>query len=176
VGLFLWTGGDPALILFKRINGRRTCSVTSASCALGAGTQLELTIKGSNRAFMECGVVRFSATDYRLAGGAPRIMAVGAAVATTGAAAQCLIGPYLLGLGTVSRSRVPSCLTTTPTAARGRRRFSTRLAVPCGRQPTTEQRSDHTQGEGTDHAEEPEEEDGILRPFVNNPDPAKDRA
>ena len=78
LGLYFWNNGDPDLMLFKRINGGWTqLGSTYASGALAAGTQLELTVTGSNLTFLENGVARITATDSSLTGGAPGIMAFG---------------------------------------------------------------------------------------------------
>ena len=78
LGLYFWNGGNPDLMLFKRLNGGWTqLGSTFPSGALAAGTQLELTVTGSNLSFTENGVARITATDSSLTGGAPGIMAFG---------------------------------------------------------------------------------------------------
>ena len=79
LGLYFWNNGDPALMLFKRINGGWTqLGSTYASGALGGrhATGADSST-GSNLTFLENGVARITATDSSLTGGAPGIMAFG---------------------------------------------------------------------------------------------------
>ncbi len=77
-----WNSGSPDLMLFKRISGTWTqLGSAYASGALPAGTQLTLTVVGNTLAFSQNGVIRISATDSSLTGGAPGIMANGTSTA-----------------------------------------------------------------------------------------------
>ena len=79
LGLYFWNNGNPELMLFKRISGNWTQLGTSSfQGALAAGTQLNLTVTGSTLSFSENGVVRITASDTSLTGGAPAVMAYGA--------------------------------------------------------------------------------------------------
>ena len=72
VGIYYWNGGNPELMLFKLVNGNWTeLGSAYASGTLAAGTQLKLIAIGSTLTFAENGVVRISATDTSLGGGAP---------------------------------------------------------------------------------------------------------
>ena len=76
LGLYWWNNGSPVLMLFKRLNGNWTqLGSTYQSGALAAGTQLMLSATGSTLSFSQNGVVRISATDTSITGGAPAIMA-----------------------------------------------------------------------------------------------------
>ena len=78
LGLYFWNNGSPELMLFKRISGNWTqLGASYQSGALAAGTQLNLTVTGSTLSFSASGVVRITATDTSLTGGAPAIMAYG---------------------------------------------------------------------------------------------------
>ena len=69
-------------MLFKLLNGNWTeLGARYAAGTLAAGTQLTLIATGSTLTFAANGVVRISATDTSLTGGAPGIMANGAATA-----------------------------------------------------------------------------------------------
>ena len=105
LGIYFWNSGQPELMLFKRINGSFTqLGSTYLSGALAAGTQLNLSVSGSTLSFSQNGVVRITATDSTLTGGAPAVMAYGTAtgdnwVGTSGASTGS--GSYSVG-GTVS--------------------------------------------------------------------------
>jgi len=106
VGIYFWNSGSPALMLFKRNSGAWTqLGSTYYSGALAAGTTLELAAVGSTISFLENGVVAISAQDSSITGGAPGIMASGAAEAGSwsgGDAADYTIGGTVSGLsGTV---------------------------------------------------------------------------
>ena len=78
LGLYFWNNGDPELMLFKRIAGNWTqLGTPSFQGALAAGTQLNLTVTGSTLSFSQNGVVRITASDTSLIGGAPGVMAFG---------------------------------------------------------------------------------------------------
>ena len=78
LGLYWWNGGNPVMELFKRISGNWTqLGNAYSSGPLPAGTQLQLSVTGSDLTFSENGVVRITATDASLTGGAPAIMAYG---------------------------------------------------------------------------------------------------
>ena len=78
LGLYFWNNGNPELMLFKRIGGNWTqLGGSSFQGALAAGTQLNLTVTGSTLSFSQNGVVRITATDTSLTGGAPAMMAYG---------------------------------------------------------------------------------------------------
>ena len=78
LGLYFWNNGSPELLLFKRISGNWTqLGATYQSGPLVAGTQLNLTVTGSTLSLSVGGVVRITATDTALTGGAPGIMAYG---------------------------------------------------------------------------------------------------
>ena len=80
LGLYWGNGGSPVLMLFKRTAGNWIeLGSPYASGPLAAGTQLTLSASGSTLSFAENGVVRISATDTTLTGGAPGIMAYGTA-------------------------------------------------------------------------------------------------
>ena len=82
LGLYFWNNGSPQLMLFKRIGGNWTQLGSSyQSGPLAAGTQLTLTATGSTLSFSQNGVVRITATDTSLTGGAPAIMAYGSPTA-----------------------------------------------------------------------------------------------
>ena len=101
VGIYFWNSGNPELMLFKRINGAWTqLGSTYVSGALTAGTQLTLTAAGSTLTFSQNGVTRITATDTSLTGGAPGIMANGAATAANWSGGNVL-GTDSIG-GTVS--------------------------------------------------------------------------
>ena len=110
LGLYFWNNGNPELMLFKRISGNWTQLGTSSfQGALAAGTQLNLTVTGSTLSFSENGVVRITASDTSLTGGAPAVMAYGApqgdnwvGVGTNSSASTFTVGGTISGLsGTV---------------------------------------------------------------------------
>ena len=79
LGLYFWNNGNPELMLYKRISGNWTqLGSSSFQGALAAGTQLNLSVTGSQLTFTQNGVTRITATDTSLTGGAPGIMAYGA--------------------------------------------------------------------------------------------------
>ncbi len=78
IGLYFWNYGNPELMLFKRISGNWTqLGASSSQGALAAGTQLNLSVTGSTLSFSQNGVVRVTASDSSLTGGAPAVMAYG---------------------------------------------------------------------------------------------------
>ena len=82
LGLYFWNGGDPVLMVFKRLNGAWTqLGPTYNSGPLAAGTQLKLMAVGNTLSFLENGVERIAVGDSSLTGGSPGIMAFGSAVA-----------------------------------------------------------------------------------------------
>ncbi len=82
VGFYYWNSGSPVLMLFLRKGGNwEQLGSTYNSGALPAGTQLQVTAVGSTITLLENGVARVTATDSNLSGGAPGIMASGAATA-----------------------------------------------------------------------------------------------
>jgi hypothetical protein len=110
LGLYFWDYGNPQLMLFKRIGGNWTqLGASYPSGPLAAGTQLMLTVTGSTLSFSANGAVRITATDATLTGGAPAIMAYGAATGdnwvgggSTGPSPTYSIGGIVSGLsGTV---------------------------------------------------------------------------
>ena len=106
VGIYFWNNGSPVLMLFKRSGGNWTqLGNTYNSGPLAAGTTLELEAVGSTISFLLNGTQVISATDSGITGGAPGIMASGAAEAGSwsgGDAADYTIGGTVSGLsGTV---------------------------------------------------------------------------
>ncbi|HSZ28462.1 MAG TPA: hypothetical protein VK784_01740, partial [Pseudonocardiaceae bacterium] len=82
VGFYFWNSGSPVLMLFLRHGGNwKQLGSTYNSGALAAGTQLQVTAVGSTISLLENGVVRVTATDSNVSGGAPGILASGAATA-----------------------------------------------------------------------------------------------
>ena len=83
VGIYYWNNGNPELMLFKRSGGTNWSQLGSpySSGPLAAGTQLKLMVVGSTLSFLENGVERIAAYDPSLTGGAPGIIANGAATA-----------------------------------------------------------------------------------------------
>jgi hypothetical protein len=79
VGIYFWNGGSPELMLFKRSGGSWTQLGAYHCGPLAAGTQLKLMAVGNTLAFMENGAQVITATDASFTGGAPGIMADGAA-------------------------------------------------------------------------------------------------
>ena len=81
-GIFWWHDGSPELRLFVRETGTFTqIGSTYGSGPLAAGTRLKLMAVSNTIAFLENGVQRSSVADRTLSGGAPGIMAHGAAEA-----------------------------------------------------------------------------------------------
>ena len=75
VGLYYWNDGNPELMLAKRIRGSWTQLGDDYSTGpLTAGTQLKVMAVGSTILLLENGVLRVSAADSSLSGGAPGIM------------------------------------------------------------------------------------------------------
>ncbi len=73
LGLYFWNNGNPELMLYKRISGSWTqLGGSSFQGALAPGTQLNLSVTGSNLSFSQNGVVRITATDTSLDRGRPR--------------------------------------------------------------------------------------------------------
>ena len=110
LGLYFWNNGNPELMLFKRISGNWTqLGASSFQGALAAGTQLTLAVSGSTLTFSQNGVVRITATDTSLTGGAPGMMAFGTpqgdnwvGVGTNSGAPTYSVGGTISGLsGTV---------------------------------------------------------------------------
>jgi len=110
LGLYFWNNGSPQLMLFKRTGGNWTqLGASYPSGPLAAGTQLLLTVTGSTLSFSANGVVRITATDTSLTGGAPAIMAYGTPTGdnwvgggSTGAPPTYSIGGTVSGLsGTI---------------------------------------------------------------------------
>ncbi len=103
-GIYDWNGGSPQLMLFKRTTdgGWQQLGSSYASGTLPAGTKLKLEAAGSGLYLLENGVVRVSAVDTGLAGGAPAIMANGTATADNWAGGNTTdthtIGGALTGL------------------------------------------------------------------------------
>jgi Putative esterase len=82
VGFYYWNHGQPEVMLFLRNGGNwKQLGSTYDSGVLPAGTQLQVTAVGSTISLLENGVVRVTATDTNLTGGAPGILAFGAATA-----------------------------------------------------------------------------------------------
>src|SRR5262249_3531850 len=79
VGIYYWNNGSPNLELFKRSGSNTWTQLGSTynSGPLGAGAQLQVTAVGSTISFLLNGVVRISATDTSLTGGAPGVMSFG---------------------------------------------------------------------------------------------------
>src|SRR5215469_11712950 len=79
VGIYHWNNGSPNLQLFKRsgVNSWTQLGSTYSTSPLAAGTQLEVIVTGSTISFLQNGIVRVSATDTSLSGGAPGIMSYG---------------------------------------------------------------------------------------------------
>ena len=78
VGIYFWNSGSPDLMLFKLVNGNwGQLGSTYASGPLATGTTLTLSVTGSTLTFAQNGLVRITATDTSLTGGAPAIMAYG---------------------------------------------------------------------------------------------------
>jgi hypothetical protein len=100
-GIYYWNNAIQQLMLFKRVNGSWGQLGPSYACGpLAAGTLLTLSVVGNSLSFSANGVVRITATDSDLAGGAPGIMANGTATADNWAGGN-VAGTYSIG-GTVS--------------------------------------------------------------------------
>jgi K+-transporting ATPase c subunit len=106
VGIYYWNSGSPELMLFKRVSGgwAQVGNVYNSG-PLAAGTQLELQAVGSTISFLDNGTQVISVTDSGITGGAPGIMAYGAAEAgnwSGGDTANYTVGGTVSGLsGTV---------------------------------------------------------------------------
>jgi Putative esterase len=82
VGIYFWNGGHQELLLFKRSMGTFTLLGEGYSSGpLAAGTKLKVMAVGSTILFLENGVLRLSASDSSLSGGAPGIMIYGTGTA-----------------------------------------------------------------------------------------------
>ena len=135
LGLYFWNNGNPELMLFKRISGNWTqLGASYQSGALAAGTQLNLTVTGSTLSFSVSGVVRITATDTSLTGGAPAIMAYGTPKGDNwvGVGAGTSVPTYSVG-GTISGLSGTAVLENNggndlSTSANGTFTFSTLLA------------------------------------------------
>jgi hypothetical protein len=80
LGLYSWNYGKPCLMLYRRIGGRWTQLGDSHSFgAPAAGTRLRLSVVGSALSLSANGAVSIAAEDISLNGGAPGVMAYGAA-------------------------------------------------------------------------------------------------
>ena len=79
VGFYYWNNGNPEVLLFLRKTGNWKQLGAYATGALSAGTQLQVTAVGSTISLLVNGVARVTATDSNLTGGAPGILASGAA-------------------------------------------------------------------------------------------------
>ena len=79
VGFYFWDNASPELMLFLRDNGNWSQLGGVATSPLAAGTTLSLTAVGSTLAFAVNGDIVVSTSDSTLSGGAPGIMANGAA-------------------------------------------------------------------------------------------------
>jgi hypothetical protein len=104
LGIYWWNYGNPELGLYAEIDGQFTqLGSFYASGPLAAGTELTLSAIGSALSFSENGVVKISATDPSLTGGAPGIVAgFGTANADNWLGGDATVGgAYSIG-GTVS--------------------------------------------------------------------------
>ena len=135
LGLYFWNNGNPELMLFKRISGNWTqLGASSFQGALAAGTQLTLSVSGSTLSFSQNGVVRITATDTSLTGGAPAVMAFGTpqgdnwvGVSGSSSAPTHAVGGTISGLsGTVVLEN--NGANDLSTSANGAFAFSTQLA------------------------------------------------
>jgi hypothetical protein len=79
VGIYTWNSGSPQLQLYVRNAGNWSQLGSYNSGALAAGTQLRLVAVGNTIALMQNGVQRIAVSDGSFNGGAPGIMANGAA-------------------------------------------------------------------------------------------------
>jgi hypothetical protein len=79
VGIYTWNSGSPQLQLYVRNAGNWSQLGSYNSGALAAGTQLRLVAVGNTIALMQNGVQRIAVSDSSFNGGAPGIMANGAA-------------------------------------------------------------------------------------------------
>jgi hypothetical protein len=81
VGSYNWNSGSPQLVLLKRSSGSFTQIGTYSTGPLAAGTQLELIAVGNTVSLLLNGVQRIGVSDSSFTGGAPGVMASGAATA-----------------------------------------------------------------------------------------------
>ena len=82
LGIYFWNSGSPVLRLYKRSAGTWIqLGGSFNSGPLAAGTRLKLSAVGSRISFLQDGVERIVVSDSSLSGGAPGIMAYGAAKA-----------------------------------------------------------------------------------------------
>ena len=80
LGIYFWNNGSPQLRLYERSAGTWTqLGGSYNSGPLAAGTQLQLIAVGSKISFLQNGVTRIAVSDNSLTGGAPGIIAFGAA-------------------------------------------------------------------------------------------------
>jgi putative esterase len=79
VGIYTWNSGSPQLQLYVRNAGSWSQLGSYNSGALAAGTQLRLVAVGNTIALLQNGVQRIAVSDSTFNGGAPGIMANGAA-------------------------------------------------------------------------------------------------
>ncbi len=103
LGIYWWNYGYPELGLYVENDGQFTqLGSLYASGPLAAGTDLTLSAVGSALSFSVNGVVEITATDSSLTGGAPAIVADGAANADNWLGGDATVGgAYSIG-GTVS--------------------------------------------------------------------------
>jgi hypothetical protein len=81
VGVYSWNSGSPQMILYSRTSGSWNELASYNSGALPSGTLLRVEAVGNTIAFLENGVQRIAVSDSSFTGGAPGIMASGAATA-----------------------------------------------------------------------------------------------
>ncbi len=81
VGFYYWNSGNPELMLFLRNSGTWVQLAGATTAALPAGTVLQLDAIGNSLSFLENGVQVLGVSDTTLTGGAPAIIANGAASA-----------------------------------------------------------------------------------------------
>ncbi len=79
VGFYYWNNGSPEVMLFLRNAGVWTALASYHSGALSAGTELTLIAVGNSISFQINGVQVIGVSDGTLTGGAPGILASGAA-------------------------------------------------------------------------------------------------
>jgi Putative esterase len=99
VGIYYWNSGNPELMLFKRSGGTTWSQLgnTYSSGPLAAGTQLKLMVVGTTLSFLENRVERIAAYDPSPSGGAPGIIANGAATADNWAGGSAGFEVHSLG-------------------------------------------------------------------------------
>ncbi len=103
LGIYFWNSGSPVLRLYKRSAGTWIQLGSSYNSGpLAAGTRLKLVAVGSRISFLQDGVERIVVSDTSLGGGAPGVMAYGAAKADNWSAGNAVsTGTFSVG-GTVS--------------------------------------------------------------------------